>query len=325
MGQSKPNTFLHSWDWGEFQIAMGNRICRLAVFDGQKIIAAALFFKTVARRGVFWICPHGPVFSDNNQAGPLLFLLVDFLKKEVIKNERADFIRVCPLLPLSAENEKIFLDLKFRRAPIHTYSELAWILKITALPEELLAGMRKSTRYSIKKAPAMGVEIEKSANIADLEKFWRIYERTSERQSFTPFSKEYLNKEFAVFQKDNQCLLFFGRYKGEIISGAFLIFYNGIGFYHHGASLPEFAKIPAAHLVLWEAIGEAKKRGCGFFNFWGISPDNQPKHPWFGLSFFKKGFGGFGEQYIQSQDRPLAWRYWLNFAVEKWRKKKRGM
>lgn len=325
MAEVKPSTFLHSWNWGEFQVAMGNRICRLAVSDGPNLVALALFFKTVARRGVFWICPHGPIFKTGVEVKPILSLLLNFFRQEIIKNERCDFIRICSLLPFSQENQKIFQELGFRPSAIHTYSELAWISDITPEKEKLLQGMRKSTRYSIKKAPQDGVEIEKSADIVDLEKFWRIYEHTSQRQGFTPFSREYLNKEFAVFQKDNQCLLFFGRHKAEIISGAFVIFYNNSAFYHHGASLSDCSKIPAAHLVQWQAIEEAKKRGCSLYNFWGISPENEKNHPWFGLSFFKKGFGGFSEHYVHSQDLPLSPRYWLNFAIEKWRKKKRGM
>jgi len=325
MTKNRPNTFLHSWNWGEFQTAMGNRICRLGIFDGQKLAGVALFSKIVARRGVFWICPHGPVFTKGVDVKKVLSLLLAFLRKEIIKKERCDFIRVCSLLPFSPENQKIFWDSGFRSAPIHTYSELAWILDITPPADVLLANMRKSTRYSVRKAPTMGVEIEKSTDMADLEKFWRIYEHTSARQGFTPFSKDYLTKEFTVFQKDNQCLLLFGRYNGEIISGAFVIYYNGSGFYHHGASLSECNKIPAAHLVQWEAIEEAKKRGCSLYNFWGISPENEKNHPWFGLSFFKKGFGGFSEHYVHSQDLPLSWRYWLNWIIEKWRKKKRGM
>ena len=325
MAETKPNSFLHSWNWGEFQAAMGNSVCRLAIWQGENLVALALFYKITARRGVFWLCPHGPIFQPDIDKAQALAALLDFLRGEIIKNQRCDFIRICPLLELSPDNEKIFKALGFRPSPLYTHPELAWILRVDKDSEKLLQETRKSTRYSIKKAGQDGVTIEQSSDSADLEKFWQIYQSTSQRQKFAPFSKNYLAKELAIFQKDNQCLLFFSRYQGKIISSAFIIFYNGSAFYHHGASLPEFAKIPAAHLVLWQAISEAKKRGCNFFNFWGISLDNQTAHPWFGLSFFKKGFGGFSEQYLPSQDLILSWRYWLNFAVEKWRKKKRGM
>ncbi|MCX6789818.1 MAG: peptidoglycan bridge formation glycyltransferase FemA/FemB family protein [Candidatus Gribaldobacteria bacterium] len=325
MVQIKPNTFLHSWNWGEFQSSLGNATCRLAVFQGENLTALAFFYEITARRGIFWLCPHGPIFKSNADKQVALKILLDFLRKEIIKNQRCDFIRICPLLGADSDNEKIFSELGFKASPLYTHPELSWLLDVDLDKEKLLSAMRKGTRYSIKKATQDGVSVEQSSSRADLEKFRQIYQSTSQRQKFAPFSKNYLDKEWTAFQKDNQCLLFFGYYQGKIISAAFIVFSQRSAFYHHGASLPEFAKIPSAHLVLWEAILEAKNRGCKFFNFWGISPDNQPAHPWFGLSFFKKGFGGFSEQYVASQDLILSWRYWLNFVVEKWRKKKRGM
>ncbi len=325
MAQTKPNSFLHTWQWGEFQSSLDNPICRLAVWQGENLMALAFFYKITARRGVFWLCPHGPIFQPNVDKRQALAALLDFLRHEIIKNKRCDFIRICPLLESSIDHEKVFQQLNFRPSPLYTHPELSWLLDLAPDSEKLLQAMRKGTRYSIKKAAQDGVTIGQSSDSVDLEKFWQIYQSTSQRQKFAPFSQNYLAQEWAAFAKDNQCLLFFGRYQGKIISAAFIVFGQSSAFYHHGASLPEFAKIPAAHLVLWSAINEAKRRGCNFFNFWGISPDDQPQHPWFGLSFFKKGFGGFSQQYLPSQDLILSWRYWLNFAIEKWRKKKRGM
>ena len=72
-------------------------------------------------------------------------------------------------------------------------------------------------------------------------------------------------------------------------------------------------------------IQEAKKRGCTLYNFWGVSPDNKPKHPWAGLSLFKKGFGGFEETYLHAQDKPLTKKYWLNYIIETVRRLKRRL
>ncbi|RLE05174.1 MAG: peptidoglycan bridge formation protein FemAB, partial [Candidatus Aminicenantes bacterium] len=78
------------------------------------------------------------------------------------------------------------------------------------------------------------------------------------------------------------------------------------------------------YLLLWKAIQEAKKRNCEIFNFWGIAPKNKPKHPWQGLTFFKKGFGGYQKDLIHAQDLPMGRRYWLNWMVETFRRIKRG-
>jgi len=58
--------------------------------------------------------------------------------------------------------------------------------------------------------------------------------------------------------------------------------------------------------------------------FWGIAPENRPKHPWTGLTLFKTGFGGYKEEYLHCQDLPVTLKYWLNYTVEKMRRIKRG-
>jgi lipid II:glycine glycyltransferase (peptidoglycan interpeptide bridge formation enzyme) len=45
-------------------------------------------------------------------------------------------------------------------------------------------------------------------------------------------------------------------------------------------------------MVQWEAIREAKLRGCHTFDFLGISPPEDINHHLAGVSSFKEKFGG---------------------------------
>ncbi|GAG46184.1 unnamed protein product, partial [marine sediment metagenome] len=145
-----------------------------------------------------------------------------------------------------------------------------------------------------------------------------------EREQFHPFSLQCLKNEFQVFIDDDQILVFLGKYKNEVIAGAMLIFWQDTAFYHQGASLRKYAKIPVNYLLQWEAIKEAKRRGMRYYSFWGIAPEDKPNHPWKGLTLFKKGFGGRPEEYVKTQDFVLSSRYWPNYIVERARKLKRG-
>ena len=79
-------------------------------------------------------------------------------------------------------------------------------------------------------------------------------------------------------------------------------------------------------LMQWEAIKEAKQRGCEEYNFWGIAPNDNKNHPWAGLSLFKKGFGGYRRDYVKTQDLPLSKVYTLiTRPFEKLRKIKRRL
>ena len=187
--------------------------------------------------------------------------------------------------------------------------------------------MRKTTRYLIRQAQKNpDIEIVKTQNIEDLKKFNEIYCSTATRHKFVPFSLKYIQNQFSSFSPDNQILIFLGKYKNEVVSSAVIVFWQNVGFYHHGASLSKYNKIPVSYLLQWEVIKEAKKRECQKYNFWGIiTPDDNKNHPWAGLSLFKKGFGGHRKDYVQTQDLPLSKIYYLTYIFEKMRKIKRGL
>lgn len=320
--KGKPHTFLQSWNWGEFQKSMSSKIWRLGFWEKEFLSGASLIVKIEAKRGTFLFCPHGPV-DGSLDYGFLTHYLIGLAQKE-----NCSFIRVSPILIRTPANEKIFEDLGFKRAPMNMHAaDLVWMLSVATNENELLQNMRKTTRYLIRKAQADdGVEITKGNSPEYLESFKKLYKETAERQHFVPYSETFLNKEFAAFRDDNQIMIFLAKYKNEFVSGAMIVFYDDSAFYHQGASSLKYPKVPAPYLLQWEVIREAKARGLRYYNFWGIAPEVKPKHPWAGLSLFKKGFGGFSEEYVPAQDlviKPLS--YSLTRLIENLRRTKRGL
>jgi len=338
-------TFLQSWNWGEFNKMMGEKIWRLGIYDNDILVATTFFYKIQARRGTFIFVPHGPNMKISNSQSliskkEILNTLTEKLK-EIAREEKADFIRIAPIWERNDENVKIFSDFGFKEAPIHIHPELTWELDITKSEEELLAQMRKTTRYLIKQAQKItDIKISQSQNLDDVEKFNELNQKTVDRHHFVPFPATYLKNEFLVFSPDSQPIrqaqgcpectegqisIFLGRYKEELVSSGIFVFWQELAFYHHGASSLKYPKMPVSYLLLWEAIKEAKKRGCKKFNFWGIAPENEKSHPWAGLSLFKMGFGGYKKEYVKTQDFLLSKKYYLTYVFEKMRKIKRGL
>ncbi len=316
-------TFLHSWNWGEFNASLGNKTFRLGIYDSdEKLTAVFLALKIVARRGSFLFVPQGPVVHDFNFE--ILEVARDYLKNLALR-ESCGFVRISPILPNNPVNASLFKRAGFRMAPIHMHAELMWVLDLSQPEEKILGGMRKTTRYSIKKAERDGVKIIRSRNPRDVAVFEEVYGKTAKRHGFVAFSDDYLRKEFASFKGDDQVLIFLGEYKNRIIAAAMIVFYGDAAFYHHGATSSEHPEIPASYLLQWEAIKETKKRGCKIYNFWGISRDNKPNHPWAGLTLFKKGFGGMEEEYLGAQDLVVRSSYWLSFVIESFRKVRRNL
>ncbi len=330
----KEKTFLNSWNWGNFQEKMGNKIWKLGVFE-KELISVALVIKVEAKRGTFLFLPHCPNIKENfeNKKFEILKKFLFEIKK-IAKKEKADFIRIAPIFERKKENLQVFKKLGFREAPIHIHPENSWELNIDLPEEKLLMQMRKTTRYLIRKAQKEKIEIFEKNDLEGLKEFEKLYQITRKRHHFVPFSFDYLKNEFLVFSKENQISILLGKYKGEIVAGGIFIFWQKIGFYHHGASSLKYPKVPVSYLLIWEAIKKAKERGCEKFNFWGIAERDFKykilkfkigKHPWQGLTLFKKGFGGEEKKYVKTQDLPLKSKYWFNFIVEKIRKIKRGL
>jgi lipid II:glycine glycyltransferase (peptidoglycan interpeptide bridge formation enzyme) len=327
----KEKTFCHSYSWGEFNAAMGDQAWRFFVKQQSdfSIIAGMQVLKISARRGKFIFVPMGPVILDEKRTKEIIAACLEKLK-ELARQEKASFIRVSPILLKTPDNDKIFKDLGFLNAPIHMHPELTWELDLSPSLEDLLKNMRKTTRYLIKQGEKdPDLKIIKSTNEKDLEDFQDVYKITADRHSFTPFSFNYLKKELAAFKKDQEIVIFSGQYKNEIISSAMVIYWSEKAFYHQGASSLKHPKIPASYLIQWEAIKEAKARGCSHYNFWGIAPEedlNKNKnHPWFGLSMFKKGFGGYKKEYVKTKDYPTSFFYWSTYIFEQIRKKRRNL
>src|SRR3989344_49306 len=368
-------SFLHSWSWGEFNRAMsspstnfevgsvkdnnvteenpklvgGKKIWRFGIYQGDNLMSVALVIKVSAMRGTFLFVPHGPVVSESlgiKDKKEILQLLLTEIEN-IVKEEKASFVRISPIWERTEENINIFKDSIAKEAPIHMHPEVTWELDITLLKEDLLMDMRKTTRYLIRQAEKNpDIQIIRSNKPEDLKFFWPVYSETAKRHYFAVFSEKYLQTEFDIFSKDSEVLLFLGKYKGEIVSAAIFIFWQVTCFYHPSGSLSKYNKIPVSYLLQWEAIKEAKNRGCKTYNFWGIAPISpsaeigNPKsqnyknmivdsldknHPWYGLSLFKIGFGGYKREYVKTQDFIISKKYWLNYIIEKIRKRKRGL
>lgn len=315
--------FLHAWNWGEFHLRLDHQIYRIGFYHEDKLMGVMLAIVERARRGSYLTVPGGPIlnFEDKSQLG----LFVEEITR-LAKVSRCSFVRVRPQLQETEETKALFQKLGFKRAPMHLHAELTNQLDITRSEEELLLGMRKTTRYEVKKALSEGIKITTSIDSEAIKSFYDLQLKTAQRQKFVPFPLRFLKEQFEVFSQDDQVLLYKAEKDGHLLANAFVIFYGQEAVYHYGASTIEGRNFPGAYLIQWEAIKEAKKRGLKRYNFWGVAPQEATGHRFAGLSIFKRGFGGEDVQYLPAQDlvinKPL---YLVNYLIETARRKIRNV
>ncbi|MDP2586070.1 MAG: peptidoglycan bridge formation glycyltransferase FemA/FemB family protein [Candidatus Levybacteria bacterium] len=315
--------FLQSWSWGDFHKALGKQIFRIGFFEKEKLIGVMLSVIEPARRGKYLTVPGGPIIDWQNKN------IADTFAnqiKQIAKENNCVFIRVRPQLKSDDSSRNLFKNLGFIRAPMHLHAELTSQLDITKSEEELMAQMRKATRYEIRKGIKEKIKITSSKDEKEIKKFYDLQIETAKRQKFVPFSYEFLYEQFKVFAQNGNALLYKAELEKELLAQAFVIFYGKEAVYHYGASTDEGRRFPGAYLIQWEAIKEAKKRGMTRYNLWGVSPESNTNHRFSGLSLFKRGFGGIDFEYLHAQDLIINKpKYLINYAIESLRNRLRGL
>ena len=324
MAQHPEANFLHSWYWGEFHEKLGHTVCRTGFYSHDKLVGVLLAIVEPARRGRHLVVPGGPIL-DWKHTG-----LAKAWQKEckrLAKLNKCVFVRVRPQLPDTRENIRLLRKLGFRKAPMHLHAELTTQLDLTIPNDELKKAMRKGTRYEVKRSAKLDIKVVSTKGEEFLDEFYELQLQTARRHKFVPFSKKFLVEQFRVFAAADKVLMYRSTTpEGELLAMAYIIFYGQEAAYHYGASTDLARKIPGAYAVQWEAIAEARRRGCSRYNFWGVTGHGQTKHRFYGVSVFKRGFGGQDVAYVPAQDLMVdKLRYPFTYAFETARRKTRKL
>jgi len=102
-----------------------------------------------------------------------------------------------------------------------------------------------------------------------------------------------------------------------------MIDYAGVRTYAHGGSAAQDKNVMAPYLLHWKLIEDAKEKGLKWYDFWGIAPNDDPNHPWAGITRFKKGFGGEGVHYAGTYDALIKTIWYNAYQLAKVAKKKK--
>ena len=307
-----------SWLWGEVVRRLSLPLLRLGLYDGPRLVGIFQVVTVRARRGTYLHVRHGPVFAAQNVhywKSVLSYL------QSLAQKERAWFCRISPQLYDSQVNRQFLGSLGLVPSTVHEVdAERCLQLSLSQTEDEIMSGMRKTTRYEVRRAEKMGVHVISSTDPADLDKFFDLYQQTSRRQHFVEHKG--IREEFEIYSREGNAILLFGYHGNSLLSAAIILFSGDQAIYHHGASLS--TKLPVNYAVQWEAIRTAKKRGVAWYNFWGVAPEENLSHPWRGHSLFKRGFGGSEKVSIHAHDLPTSGFYKVTRAIEWWEERAHG-
>lgn len=314
----KPQTFLQSWNWGEVNEETGEEITRLGFYKNKKLAGTALLIKQQAKRGSHILIPAGPLIDWEDTA--LRRFVIQSIK-EVAKKREVWFVRIRPEILDNGRNRELFKELGLVPSPMHLHAENTWVLDITKPEEELLKNMRKTTRYLIRKSlQEKDLKIKVSTNPKTANILFNLQKETAQRHGFVGFSKNLFEKEIEILGQDDQARVFMVKNKKEVLAIAIIVFYAKVAYYHFSASTSKLSKLPFSYRLQWEIIKYAKKKGQNRYNFWGIAPNDDPKHRFAGVTMFKKGFGGERVDWLHAHDLIVSPLYYFTYIFETLRK-----
>ncbi len=314
VGTVAPHAFFSSWRWGEVEKLLGHTVVRTAWFSEGTFVAAASCIIVKSRRGTLMLVRHGPVMPDISQS--VLKTVVDDLRV-IGKRHHVDVVRLSPLVSTDPY-EQMIVACGLRRSPIYGMdAQFCRHIDVMKSDDDILTGMKKNTRYDIKKADGSGITVRVSKGADDIEIFMKLYDETAKRQGFV--EHEGIEEELTVFGDD--AIIVTASKDGIALSSSVVVFEGNQGIYRHAASIPNSSGASAR--MVWEILRETKRRGKPICNLWGVSPEENTNHAWAGLSRFKRGFGGYDVSYAGTYDIPLTPKYLMIYVldhIKKWRK-----
>lgn len=311
---SPNNYFLQTWEWGDFnEKGLGKKVWRLGFFINEKLVSVCLCVEEKSRFGKFVYCPRGPIldWEDESVRPKIVTKLSEFFR-----NKGIIFLRIDPAV---VGNES-FISREIRRigfidAATFVQVERAWMLDIKGKSDdELMKGMRKNSRYYLRKAIKSGIKVRVSDQLEDLEIFIKMIQELAFRKNFPVLPPEYFRKQYEYLVKSGIMKIFVAELSAKPVASALIAFHGNEGSYLHAASDPKYDKYQPSYALQWEAIKHAREIGLDRYNFWGVVEDKNyhPGYPGFGYSNFKKGFGGYLEKYMRAKDYCYSnLRYYL--------------
>lgn len=249
-----------------------------------------------------------------------------FLQKiqKIAKENQAIFFRLEILDEIDPKIIGILKQNRFIKSFEELQPEHRQIIDISKPEEEILAQMKEKGRYNIRVAERHNVVIEKmvgSSTSLGIKKFYQLFAQTAKRDGFEIRPQKYFEKLMEILGP-NYAELLLAKYQGKTLAAEIVTYYNETASYLYGASSNEDRNLMAPYLLHWQAIKNARQKGCKYYDLLAVAPEGVERHKYAGISRFKRQFGGRTVQIVGGYDLIYQPFWYKMFKVaEKIRRK----
>ncbi len=276
-------------------------------------IAALYLSKKVFGLGELWYAPKGPGVLTANQLREVT--------QDLKKNAKGIFaVKIEPDIvdgTIRKDDLQSFGLVKVRNIQ---YNWATVLVDLAPSEEEIINSFRQKTRYNIRLAERKGVTVEAvESSDENLEIMYGLMEVTAKRAGVFLRDKGYFYSFWSDHAQAGNGQLFFARYEGQVVAGAFITHLGHKALYKDGGSGREYANVQAPYALQWGIMKWLKEQGVTEYDLHGTPPADKiddPAHPLHGLARFKTGFNDHVTEYIGTYDLPLTAKYkqWTSFG-----------
>ncbi len=302
------STILQTPIWARFQRSLGKTVHEQS---GPGWSFVAVEEKTPL--GSCLYAPYGPC-ADSDAALADALAALHTLAKAV----KAHYVRVEPVAAGLGPDAAGSLTAKgLVKAPTDVQPHLSWKVDLTQDEAELLKGMRSTSRNLYRNIHKKGVTFEISTDPNQIPILLGFLKKIAGRSAFTAQSNNYLTQAAEVLMPEGAAKLFIARLDGEPIAAALSYDTAHTRVYAHAAADDAHRKLNAGIPLLVTMMLDAKAAGIAEFDMWGVSPEDEPEHPWAGFSRFKRSFGGAEVAYPGTWDLPVNTLMYTAYGVSR--------
>ena len=309
LSTSKFKDILQSWQWGEIKSKFNLhwKAVRIGFLENNELkgVAQILERKLPFGLSLFYV-PRGPITDwDNlNLVRELIPTIRSFADKF---NNKIIFWRLEPPVGSRKEVSEILKNNGFKKYFKTVQPPSTLLINLSPSEDELLKSFRRTARNLIYRSKREGVMVDvfnnNEVSIDELKGFYNLYKETGKRFSFSlrPLKQfDYLLKETGGLVA---LKLYKARVRGLVLAYGLVLILGDRAFYIWGGTSrhKSYSKF-FNYGYIWEMLRDLKKSGVRTFDFWGLGPLDNKKHPWYGFSLFKTAFGGERVDYIGAFD-----------------------
>ena len=284
---------LQCWQYGNAKVETSKwNVVRFLIMneDGNAVALAQALSMTLPLIGGIARMNRGPLLikrSESGQDSKDIFNIITALLDE-FKKRRWWLVQIAPEINDSELAAKLRKNLGLKKLVVTSYA--SGLLNLQKDEKKLLMGLKKKWRYCLRKGQNLGLIVNTIVgNNVELEALLNRYKALQKDNDFVGLTDSLIISMANQVAEDWQFTLFIANHKSSSDIKDYLgmlvsIHHGDTSTYLIGITSDEGRDLQVNYVLLWQAILDAKKHGCKWFDIGGMDATTSR-----GIAHFKKG------------------------------------